>query len=102
NPSRFVRSPTMQIHGTNRIHSPQGINAPHIPLRTAGTQSTPTAGKADRVDISPAAEAAVQAAEGRGIRHDLVNLIRDQIAKGTYDTPEKMDMALERLLDQIG
>jgi negative regulator of flagellin synthesis FlgM len=92
----------MQIHGTNRIHSPQGINAPHIPLRTAGTQTTTGAGKADRVDISPAAQAAVEAAEGKGIRQDLVNLIRGQIANGTYDTPEKMDIALERLLDQMG
>ena len=92
----------MQIHGTNRIHSPQGINAPHIPLRTAGTQATPGAGKVDRVDISPAAQAAVDAAEGKGVRQDLVNLIRGQIAAGTYDTPEKMDIALERLLDQIG
>jgi len=92
----------MQIHGTNRIHSPQGINAPHIPLRTAGAQSAPTAGKVDRVDISPAAQAAVEAAEGKGIRQDLVNLSRGQIAAGTYDTPEKMDIALERLLDQMG
>ena len=92
----------MQIHGTNRIHSPQGINAPHIPLRTAGTQTTTGAGKTDRVDISPAAQAAVDAAEGKGIRQDLVNLIRGQIANGTYDTPEKMDIALERLLDQMG
>ena len=92
----------MQIHGTNRIHSPQGINAPHIPLRAAGMQSPAIAGKVDRVDISPAAQAASQAAEGRGVRQDLVNLIRGQIANGTYDTPEKMDIALERLLDQMG
>lgn len=92
----------MQIHGTNRIHSPHGINAPHIPLRTAGTQSTSASGKTDRVEISPAANAAIEAAEGRGVRHDLVNLIRSQIAAGTYDTPEKMDIALERLLDQMG
>ena len=92
----------MQIHGTNRIHSPQGINAPHIPLRTAGTQSTPAGGKVDRVDISPAANAAIEAAEDGRVRTDLVNLIRGQIAAGTYDTPEKMNIALERLLDQMG
>ena len=93
----------MQIHGPNRIHGPQGINAPHIPHAHAG--HAVDAGRpvrSDRVDISPAAEAASEAAEGERVRHDLVNLIRGQIANGTYDTPEKMDIALERLLDQMG
>ncbi len=92
----------MQIHGSNRIHSPQGINAPHFSTKTAGTQSTPSAGKADRVEISPAANAAIDAAEGGRVRSDLVNLIRGQIAAGTYDTPDKMNIAVDRLLDQIG
>ena len=92
----------MQIQGTNRIHSPQGTGAPHFSTKTAGTQSTGAAGKADRVEISPAASAALEAAEGGKVRTDLVNLIRGQIAAGTYDTPEKMNAAMERLLDQMG
>jgi negative regulator of flagellin synthesis FlgM len=93
----------MQIQGTNRIHGPQGINAPHFTAKTAGTGSTGAAGKADRVEISPAATAAMDAAEGAGkVRSDLVNLIRSQIANGTYDTPEKMDIAMERMFDQMG
>jgi negative regulator of flagellin synthesis FlgM len=54
------------------------------------------------VDISPAAEAAVEAAESGGIRQDVVNRIRAQIAAGTYETPDKLDVAVERLLDEIG
>ena len=92
----------MQIQGTNRTHSPQGINAPRFSTKTAGTQSSGAAGKADRVEISPAANAAVEASEGGRVRTDLVNLIRGQIAAGTYDTPEKMDIALERMFDQMG
>jgi negative regulator of flagellin synthesis FlgM len=92
----------MQINGPNRIHSPQAINPPHFTAKTNSAQSTGAAGKADRVEISPAANAALQAAEGGHVRTDLVNLIRGQIAAGTYDTPEKMDIAMERLLDQIG
>jgi negative regulator of flagellin synthesis FlgM len=92
----------MQIQGTNRSHSPQGINAPHFGTKTSGTQSTGAAGKADRVEISPAANAAIEATEGGAVRTDLVNQIRSQIAAGTYDTPEKMNAAVERLLDQMG
>jgi negative regulator of flagellin synthesis FlgM len=92
----------MQIQGTNRIHSPQGINAPHFSTKMSGTQSTDRAGNADRVEISPAANAAIEASESGRVRTDLVNLIRGQIAAGTYDTPEKMNVAMERLLDQMG
>jgi negative regulator of flagellin synthesis FlgM len=90
----------MQIHGTNRIHGPQGINAPNFTQRTNGTQQSPAAGAVDRVDISPAAQAA-SAAEASPIRHALVNSIRRQIADGSYDTPEKMEMALDRMLDEM-
>lgn len=36
-----------------------------------------------------------------GIRWELVAKIRRQIAAGTYDTPEKFEQALERLMDQL-
>lgn len=35
------------------------------------------------------------------IRWDLVERIRREIAEGTYDTPEKWEAALERLLDRL-
>jgi hypothetical protein len=36
---------------------------------------------------------------GDGIRHDLVARVRKEIAAGTYDTPERWEAALDRLLD---
>ena len=92
----------MQIHGTSHIHGPHGINAPHFTQRGQAPQQTPESGAVDRVDISPAAEAAVRAAESGQIRQALVNSLRAQIAAGTYDTPAKLDAALERMFDEIG
>ena len=92
----------MHIHGTNRIHGPHGTNPPHVLPRSTASKSAAGARPVDHVEISPAAEAAVQASETGGIRHDLVNLIRRQIDAGTYDTPEKMDIAMSRLLDEVG
>ena len=92
----------MHIHGTTHIHGPHGINAPHAPFRGQPAQSSPSARSADRVEISPAAEAAIQAREAGEIRLDLVNQIRAQIAAGTYETPDKLDAALERFLDEVG
>lgn len=35
------------------------------------------------------------------IRFDLVNRVRKEIAAGTYDTPAKMAMALDRLRQEL-
>ena len=91
----------MHIHGTTRIHGPHGTNGPHFAHRGQGPQAPTSNVDADRVEISPAAEAAIQAAETGRIRHDLVNSIRAQIAAGTYETPAKLEAALERMLDEI-
>lgn len=94
----------MQVPGASqfspRVHGPQGINAPHAPFR-GDVAKAPAVGS-DRLEISPAAEAAIQATETGGIRQDLVGRIRSEIAAGTYETPDKMDAALNRLLDEIG
>ena len=45
---------------------------------------------------------AVQAAETVGdVRLDRVNSIRAAIADGSYETPEKLDVAIDRLLDRL-
>ena len=92
----------MHIQGPSQVHGAHGINGPHFTQRTQGSQATPANQAVDRVEISSAADAAAKASEAGGVRNDLVNLIRGQIASGTYDTPEKMDIAMERLLDQMG
>ncbi|GHT20655.1 hypothetical protein FACS189419_00110 [Planctomycetales bacterium] len=35
------------------------------------------------------------------IRFELVNKIKAEIAAGTYDTPDKMDIAVERMASKI-
>ena len=37
----------------------------------------------------------------REIRHELVARVRREIAAGTYDTPAKMEQALDRLLKRL-
>jgi hypothetical protein len=38
---------------------------------------------------------------GEEIRSDLVERVRREIAAGTYETPEKWDIALGRLLERL-
>jgi len=42
-----------------------------------------------------------QQPEERPIRWDLVERVRREIEAGTYDTPEKMEVALDRLLQRL-
>ncbi len=96
--------------GITKVHGPHGINAPHAPFRgQAADGAAKTQAIGDRVTISPAAEAAIQATEGAaqanlsaGVRQDVVSRIRSEIAAGTYETPAKLDAALNRLIDEIG
>jgi len=39
--------------------------------------------------------------ESDAIRHDLVARVRREIAAGEYDTPEKMEIAVARLLQRL-
>jgi hypothetical protein len=45
--------------------------------------------------------APVDPPQERPIRWELVERVRREIASGTYDTDEKMDLALERLMKQL-
>jgi negative regulator of flagellin synthesis FlgM len=98
----------MQINGPSQVHGPHSVNGPHFNNHTNGPQSGKAAGgsPADQVDISPAAEAVIQAAEvgaaeSGELRSELVARVRGEIASGTYETAEKLDGALNRLLDEV-
>lgn len=93
----------MRILGSNHVHSPQSVNPPHGLRQAKGITSTQSTSQVagDRLDISAAAEAAAQASEDGGIRTELVASIKQQIADGSYETAEKIDAALDRLLDEL-
>src|SRR5262249_7746825 len=92
----------MQIHGLTQLHGAQNINAPHFnrtsPTTNANTSSINTT---DELQLSPAAQMAGKLSEIPDIRWDRVNSIRAAIADGTYMTDDKMNVALDRLLDEI-
>lgn len=58
-------------------------------------------------DAAPEAPAAAprkrqrRSSGGAGIRQDLVDRVRKEIVDGVYDTTEKWEAALDRLLDAL-
>jgi negative regulator of flagellin synthesis FlgM len=91
----------MNINGIQSVHGAQALRGPHSAARAAATTS-PSAPVTDQLEISASAQSALEKSESTGIRSDLVASLKQQIASGSYETPEKLDAALSRLLDQIG
>jgi negative regulator of flagellin synthesis FlgM len=91
----------MQINGSSHVHGAHALQGPYAARSSAARAAGSSAGVSDQLDISAAAEAAIQASEGGDIRSDLVARVKNEIAAGTYDTADKLDAALERLLDDI-
>ncbi|HEV3166059.1 MAG TPA: flagellar biosynthesis anti-sigma factor FlgM, partial [Isosphaeraceae bacterium] len=55
----------------------------------------------DQVEISPLGKMLDGISQLPGIRHERVEEIRRQIAEGVYETPAKLELALDRMLDEL-
>lgn len=55
----------------------------------------------DRVEFSSHVQHLARLKNGGPVRQDLINRIRTQIAEGTYETPEKLDQAIDEMLSDL-
>lgn len=92
----------MQIHGPAHLHGPQPISAPHHSKPQQPPAATEASRDVDQLDISPQADLVSRIHDLPDIRADRVAEVRAQIASGEYETEAKLDVALDRLLDEIG
>ena len=91
----------MNIWGVFSTQGSQGVGA------VKGLEAAQAAVKQQGVgEVHDAVTLSVDAVSAAGaateIRFDRVNAIRAAIADGSYETPEKLDLALERLLERLG
>ena len=92
----------MQIQRAAQLHGPQPINSPHMSRVSKPTTPSQSAPITDEVQISEAAQLLEQVNQVPDIRQGRVDAIRMQIAAGTYETEEKLQLAVGRLLEEIG
>ncbi|MBL1216403.1 MAG: hypothetical protein D8M59_02790 [Planctomycetes bacterium] len=63
---------------------------------TAGSRTGP-----DRVELSLEARMLRVLTEGDPVRRDLVDRVKEQIASGEYMNKEKLDIAVERMIEDV-
>jgi negative regulator of flagellin synthesis FlgM len=91
----------MHIYGPSQVHGTQPLHGPHTTRAIEPASTGGASGVGDRVDISEAGQMADRLAEIPDIRAERVEEIRAAIASGTYETDDKLNTAVERLLDEI-
>jgi negative regulator of flagellin synthesis FlgM len=91
----------MQINGPYHVHGPQSISSPHRAQAAQPRSETAPSRGVDQLDISPEAEFVSRIRDVPDIRADRVAQVRQAIESGRYETPDKLDIAIERLLDEI-
>jgi negative regulator of flagellin synthesis FlgM len=89
----------------NRIDGLSSSNAVHravnsLPPRTAAAEPA-QAPVTDRLELSGTDEYLQALRQQDGVRAERIAAIRQQIDAGTYVTPEKIDVAVDRLLDAL-
>ena len=92
----------MQISGLSQIHQAHsGQPSQKFDTEAANRPDSKVYGP-DEVEFSQEAQAASQTAETGEIRANRIADIRAQIQAGTYETPEKLELALKRMLGDLG
>ncbi len=94
----------MQINGLQQFGSIQSVGAaPRVRPESAPSIGPTSTQSTDQLDLSAEAQALGETApeiiQFGGVRWEKVDAIRQSIAAGKYESPEKMSAALDKLLD---
>ena len=93
-------SGNFSVTGVEAARAAERINAPS---QTATTPAATIHSPADQLDLSPEALGTANSqASSEVFRSDKVASLREAIAQGNYDTDERLSIAFNKLLDQLG
>lgn len=87
------------VDGVHPAWGPKPIEPTHsVPPDQAVSDPS---GVSDVVEISAAASLAAKIQDIPPVRADLVARVKQEIDAGTYETPERVEIAIDRLLDDL-
>jgi negative regulator of flagellin synthesis FlgM len=87
------------------VNGVQGAAPPPV-VESVGTIQThirpaEAAGISDVVEISTVAKLAAKVHEMPDVRTELVERVKAEIAAGTYETPERLEIAIDKLMEEL-
>ena len=91
----------MEVHGAGGMQGPQPIYPRLAAFSVESGPAIHASAPRDQVEISALGQMLDGISQLPDIREERVEEIRRQIASGTYDTPEKLEIALDRLMDEL-
>ena len=91
----------MEIQGSDRVQGPRRIER-KSPVNVQQAPKAEGQAAADQVQISSKAQHLSALSQAPEVRMDRILQIREEIANGSYETPEKYEKAVERLLKELG
>lgn len=89
----------MNVNGINPIAGPQGIESIAGANPTAATNGPLVVH--DVLDISTASQLAAKIHQLPDVRADLVAQVKAEIQAGTYETPERIEATVDKLMDEL-
>lgn len=92
----------MEVHGPGSLGGPNPISPPNSTQPQASPTPEPPGQPRDEVEISEMGKLLDDLSRTSDIRQERVAEVRRAIEAGEYETPEKLQVAVERLLKDIG
>lgn len=100
--NRKAGSADMDVNGPSSVQGAFPVKAVQPPIEVAKTSEAKPAAPRDELDISAAGKTLEDLSRSPEVRTERLAQIKAAIDAGTYDTDEKLNAALEKLLGEIG
>jgi len=91
----------MEVRGLSSTSPLSPMNRPGTTPQPAEPQAVGPATPKDEVEISEVGKMLDDASRTSGIREQRLAEIKAAIEAGTYETPEKLELALNRMIEQL-
>ena len=91
----------MDVRGLSSARPMSPISRPEATVAPVETAPTGPASPRDEVEISAVGKLLDDASRTPGIREQRLSEIKAAIENGTYETPEKLELALNRMVEQL-
>lgn len=93
----------MDVSGLGSVGGAGSVrSAPPAGIATSDASSAAPASPKDELELSEVGRALDQVGDTSEVRAERLNQIKESIDNGTYDTDEKLDVALSRMFDAFG